>query len=199
MAAQSARLAAAPPEPGSYSEVFSALDLPAGSPRVVGLRALSRIPECRRTRRQRQGRRTSRARSGNDGCPGGARSIRTGRACCCSRHCAYRPGPCRCPNRRRRRGDRGVRMPKRRRTRAQDLAYRIAAERRLNDAYVAERNRAAALPRGGKARQLPGTRIRAARRRPATCAATASGLPREWRPCNAATDVHCSVDRLRQR
>ncbi len=37
-------------------------------------------------------------------------------------------------------GDRGVMMPKRRRTRAQDLAYRIDAERRLNDAYVAERN-----------------------------------------------------------
>ena len=38
-------------------------------------------------------------------------------------------------------GDRGVMMPKRRRTRARDRAYRIAAERRLNDAYVAERNR----------------------------------------------------------
>ena len=38
-------------------------------------------------------------------------------------------------------GDRGVMMPKRRRTRAQDRAYRITAERRLNDAYVAERNR----------------------------------------------------------
>ena len=37
-------------------------------------------------------------------------------------------------------GDRGVMMPKRRRTRAQDRAYRIDAERRLNDAYVAERN-----------------------------------------------------------
>ena len=38
-------------------------------------------------------------------------------------------------------GDRGVMMPKRRRTRARDRAYRIAAERRLNDAFVAERNR----------------------------------------------------------
>ena len=38
-------------------------------------------------------------------------------------------------------GDRGVMMPKRPRTRAHDRAYRIAAERRLNDAYVAERNR----------------------------------------------------------
>ena len=38
-------------------------------------------------------------------------------------------------------GGRGVMMPKRRRTRAQDLAHRFHAERRLNDAYVAERNR----------------------------------------------------------
>jgi hypothetical protein len=37
-------------------------------------------------------------------------------------------------------GDRGVMMPKRRRTRAQDWAYRISAERALNDAHVAERN-----------------------------------------------------------
>ena len=37
--------------------------------------------------------------------------------------------------------DRGVMMPKRRRTRAQDAAYRTDAERRLNDAYVAERNK----------------------------------------------------------
>ncbi len=38
-------------------------------------------------------------------------------------------------------GDRGVMMPKRRRTRAQDTAYLIDAEHRLNDAYVAERNK----------------------------------------------------------
>ena len=38
-------------------------------------------------------------------------------------------------------GDRGVMMPKRRRTRGQDRAHRDAAERRLNDALVAERNR----------------------------------------------------------
>ena len=37
-------------------------------------------------------------------------------------------------------GDRGVMVPRPRRTRAQDRAYRIDAERRLNDAYVAERN-----------------------------------------------------------
>jgi hypothetical protein len=38
-------------------------------------------------------------------------------------------------------GDRGLMMPKRRRTRAQDRAYRIDAERRLNDDLVAERNK----------------------------------------------------------
>jgi hypothetical protein len=32
-------------------------------------------------------------------------------------------------------------MPKRKRTKAKDRAYRIAAERALNDAHVAERNR----------------------------------------------------------
>jgi hypothetical protein len=37
-------------------------------------------------------------------------------------------------------GDRGVMMPKRRRTREQDRAARIDAERSLNDAHVAERN-----------------------------------------------------------
>jgi hypothetical protein len=37
--------------------------------------------------------------------------------------------------------DRAVMMPKRRRSRAQDQARRITAERRLNDALVAERNR----------------------------------------------------------
>jgi hypothetical protein len=37
-------------------------------------------------------------------------------------------------------GDRGVMMPRRRRTRAQDRANRINAERRLNDPHVAERN-----------------------------------------------------------
>jgi hypothetical protein len=36
---------------------------------------------------------------------------------------------------------RGVMMPKRRRTRAENLARRIQAERKLNDEYVAERNR----------------------------------------------------------
>jgi hypothetical protein len=38
-------------------------------------------------------------------------------------------------------GDRGLMMPKRRRTRAQDRAYRIDAERRLNDDLVTERNK----------------------------------------------------------
>ena len=38
-------------------------------------------------------------------------------------------------------GDRGVMMPKRRRTRAENLARRIEAERKLNDEYVAERRR----------------------------------------------------------
>jgi hypothetical protein len=38
------------------------------------------------------------------------------------------------------RGDRGVMMPTRRRTRAQDRDYRINAERALNDTHVAERN-----------------------------------------------------------
>jgi hypothetical protein len=37
--------------------------------------------------------------------------------------------------------DRGTMMPKRRRTRAENLARRIEAERRLNDEYVAERNK----------------------------------------------------------
>jgi len=37
--------------------------------------------------------------------------------------------------------DRGVMMPKRRRTRAENLARRIEAERKLNDEYVAERNK----------------------------------------------------------
>ncbi|MGA9359741.1 MAG: hypothetical protein WBW75_17510 [Mycobacterium sp.] len=37
-------------------------------------------------------------------------------------------------------GDRGVMMPKRRRTREQDRARRIDAERALNAARVAERN-----------------------------------------------------------
>jgi hypothetical protein len=36
---------------------------------------------------------------------------------------------------------RGAMMPKRRRTRAESLARRIEAERKLNDEYVAERNR----------------------------------------------------------
>jgi hypothetical protein len=38
-------------------------------------------------------------------------------------------------------GDRGVMMPKRRHTRTHSTAKAIAAERRLNDALVAERNR----------------------------------------------------------
>jgi hypothetical protein len=38
-------------------------------------------------------------------------------------------------------GDRGLMMPKRRRTREQDRAYRIDAERALNAAHVAERNK----------------------------------------------------------
>jgi hypothetical protein len=38
-------------------------------------------------------------------------------------------------------GDRGVMMPRRRRTRAENLARRIEAERKLNDEYVAERNK----------------------------------------------------------
>lgn len=38
-------------------------------------------------------------------------------------------------------GDRGIMMPKRRRTREQDRAYRISAERALNDAHIAERNK----------------------------------------------------------
>ncbi|HEX9499525.1 MAG TPA: HNH endonuclease, partial [Mycobacterium sp.] len=37
--------------------------------------------------------------------------------------------------------NRGLMMPRRKNTRAQDRAKRIEAERRLNDAYVAERNR----------------------------------------------------------
>jgi Domain of unknown function (DUF222) len=37
--------------------------------------------------------------------------------------------------------DRGLMMPKRRRTREQDRAYRIDAERALNDGHVAERNK----------------------------------------------------------
>jgi hypothetical protein len=37
--------------------------------------------------------------------------------------------------------DRTAKMPKRQRTKAKDRAYRIAAERALNDAHVAERNR----------------------------------------------------------
>jgi hypothetical protein len=37
--------------------------------------------------------------------------------------------------------DRGTMMPKRRRTRAENLARRIEAERKLNDEYVAERNK----------------------------------------------------------
>jgi hypothetical protein len=36
---------------------------------------------------------------------------------------------------------RGVMMPKRRRTRAENLARRIEAERKLNDEYIAERNK----------------------------------------------------------
>lgn len=42
----------------------------------------------------------------------------------------YRPPP----------GDRGIMMPTRRRTREQDRAYRIHAERALNSSRVAERN-----------------------------------------------------------
>jgi hypothetical protein len=38
-------------------------------------------------------------------------------------------------------GDRGVMMPRRRRTRAAELAHRIRCERALNDAHVAERNK----------------------------------------------------------
>jgi hypothetical protein len=38
-------------------------------------------------------------------------------------------------------GDRGLMMPKRRRTRAENLAHRIEAERKLNDEYIAERNK----------------------------------------------------------
>ncbi|HXB86463.1 HNH endonuclease signature motif containing protein [Mycobacterium sp.] len=38
-------------------------------------------------------------------------------------------------------GDRGIMMPRRRRTRQQDRAYRIDAERALNAAHVAERNK----------------------------------------------------------
>lgn len=38
-------------------------------------------------------------------------------------------------------GDRGAMMPRRRRTRAENLAKRIEAERKLNDEYVAERNK----------------------------------------------------------
>jgi hypothetical protein len=37
--------------------------------------------------------------------------------------------------------DRGAMMPKRRNTRAHNTAKAIAAERKLNDAYVAERNK----------------------------------------------------------
>jgi hypothetical protein len=37
--------------------------------------------------------------------------------------------------------NRGLMMPRRKNTRAQDRAKRIEAERKLNDAYVAERNR----------------------------------------------------------
>jgi hypothetical protein len=37
-------------------------------------------------------------------------------------------------------GDRGVMMPKRGRTRAQDRAHRIDAERALNADHIAERN-----------------------------------------------------------
>jgi hypothetical protein len=39
------------------------------------------------------------------------------------------------------RGDRGVMMPRRRNTRGHNTARAIAAERRLNDALVAERNK----------------------------------------------------------
>jgi hypothetical protein len=37
-------------------------------------------------------------------------------------------------------GDRGIMMPRRRRSREQDRAYRIDAERALNTAHIAERN-----------------------------------------------------------
>ena len=37
--------------------------------------------------------------------------------------------------------NRGLMMPRRKNTRAQDRAKRIEAERKLNDAYVAERNK----------------------------------------------------------
>jgi hypothetical protein len=37
-------------------------------------------------------------------------------------------------------GDRGVMMPQRRRTRQQNRAHRIDAERALNNAHIAERN-----------------------------------------------------------
>ncbi len=37
-------------------------------------------------------------------------------------------------------GDKTVAMPKRKRSRAKERAYRIRAERARNDAYVAERN-----------------------------------------------------------
>jgi hypothetical protein len=37
--------------------------------------------------------------------------------------------------------NRGLMMPKRRRTRNENLARRIQAERKLNDEYVAERNK----------------------------------------------------------
>jgi hypothetical protein len=37
--------------------------------------------------------------------------------------------------------NRGLKMPRRKTTRAQDRAKRIEAERRLNDDYVAERNK----------------------------------------------------------
>jgi hypothetical protein len=39
------------------------------------------------------------------------------------------------------RDDRGVMMPRRRNTRAHNTARAIAAERQLNDAHVAERNK----------------------------------------------------------
>ena len=38
-------------------------------------------------------------------------------------------------------GNRGMKMPKRRRTRAQNTAKAKAAERKLNDALVAEHNK----------------------------------------------------------
>jgi hypothetical protein len=37
--------------------------------------------------------------------------------------------------------DRGLMMPRRRRTRAENLARRIEAERKLNDDHIAERNK----------------------------------------------------------